>query len=794
MILHRLSRAVRLLSLFSAILAFTGCSPRADIDRNVTFTVLVKTSARGDKVYLTGGGSQLGDWNPSALLMTQVSDSVWTKTLRFRDGEKIEYKITAGSWPTQALDSNRMIYDNFQLKVRSDTSVIIKVYDWLTRMSNGIPIFNEKNFRPGLPALALSGPWRFHTGDSAAWALQTYNDSTWKMMEPSLDANDPSKWHWENIGWFRYHFYTDTSLWGKTVGMTIRHMGASELYYNGRPLYTFGHIGPEASSTLPYRNRLWKEFRIDPRYDQLIAVRYANYDWRNELSEGYDPGFVINVSDLNTVIQSTVQSARSDAISEAVFALIPLILSFLHLFLYSFYPKQKQNLFYAICLLGFSAITYFNYEWLVTTSPENAVVFTRLITLSAGVAIFFGLLTIYSITYARLPKRWWLFLILFLAVCALAFYRIQTNTKGLVVYIYFGFSTIDGIVASIQNKMARKGNWLILAGYIILNAFILVQILVDYRIIPYFGYDRLYIFGMLSLAASMSVYLAYNFSWINKDLEFQLNNVRSLSEKALEQERLAGRLEIERRTVEMENERKSRELESARDLQLSLLPKEIPRPEGFDIACYMKTASEVGGDYYDFLGTGQDGMALIMGDATGHGLKAGNMVITTKGLLNTFAGTEEPDEILRAVNRAIKKMNLHMLTMCLAITRITGKKLSYSSAGMPPLLIYRKETRSAAPLVLKAMPLGAVHDFPYSRLTATLSPGDVIVMVSDGMIEIFNEIQETFGLERIVTCVQSNADKDARGIVQALLDEGVRWAGTTPLVDDQTMVVVKVIR
>ena len=445
-------------------------------------------------------------------------------------------------------------------------------------------------------------------------------------------------------------------------------------------------------------------------------------------------------------------------------------------------------------MLGFSAITYLNFEWLVTTNPATAILFTRLITLSGAVAIFFGLLTIYSITYARLPKRWWLYLILFAAVCVISFCKIPTSFKGLVVYIYFGFSMIDGIVASIQNKMNRKGNWLILAGYLLLNIFILVQILIDYQIIPYFGFERFYIYGMLSLAASMSIYLAYNFAWINKDLELQLSNVKVLSEKTLEQERLASRLEIERRTVELENERKSRELESARELQLSLLPKEIPSPEGLDIACYMKTASEVGGDYYDFLGSGDGSISMILGDATGHGLKAGNMVITTKGLLNTFAGMEEPDEILKITNHAIKRMNLRMLTMCLAITRITGKKLSYSSAGMPPLLIYRSSTSTTQQMLLKAMPLGAVKDFPYTRSTATLSTGDVILMISDGMIEIFNENQETFGLERIVACLQNNSTTGAREIVQALLTAGMTWAGTTPLVDDLTMVVVKVTR
>ena len=87
-----------------------------------------------------------------------------------------------------------------------------------------------------------------------------------------------------------------------------------------------------------------------------------------------------------------------------------------------------------------------------------------------------------------------------------------------------------------------------------------------------------------------------------------------------------------KKLLQLENERKTKELEEARQLQLSMLPKELPKLPNLDIAVYMKTATEVGGDYYDFI-VGLDGTLIVaIGDATGHGMKAGTIVSMVKAL------------------------------------------------------------------------------------------------------------------------------------------------------------------
>jgi len=121
--------------------------------------------------------------------------------------------------------------------------------------------------------------------------------------------------------------------------------------------------------------------------------------------------------------------------------------------------------------------------------------------------------------------------------------------------------------------------------------------------------------------------------------------------------------------AETENERKTKELEEARQLQLSMLPKTLPQLPHFDIAVYMKTATEVGGDYYDF-NVAMDGtLTIVIGDATGHGMRAGTMVTSAKSLFNSYA--DHPDIIFtfREMTRCIKQMQFQSLAMCLTMLR-----------------------------------------------------------------------------------------------------------------------------
>jgi phosphoserine phosphatase RsbU/P len=273
-----------------------------------------------------------------------------------------------------------------------------------------------------------------------------------------------------------------------------------------------------------------------------------------------------------------------------------------------------------------------------------------------------------------------------------------------------------------------------------------------------------------------------------------LQSVAASASLALENAQLVDRMLAEarrRQEIEAENEQRIKELEEARQLQLSMLPKSVPQLPHLEIAASMQTATEVGGDYYDFY-EGEDGtLTIAVGDATSHGLKAGTMVAATKSLFNHLAAQANVVETLQDASRALKLMNLRSLFMALTLVKVQGDRLHCSVAGMPPILIYRASTRTVEELPLRGAPLGALSHYAYHQAEITLAPNDVVLLMSDGLPERFNPASELFEYERTKEAFSAHACAAPRAIVEGLLKAGDEWAKGRPLNDDLTLVILK---
>jgi serine phosphatase RsbU (regulator of sigma subunit) len=265
---------------------------------------------------------------------------------------------------------------------------------------------------------------------------------------------------------------------------------------------------------------------------------------------------------------------------------------------------------------------------------------------------------------------------------------------------------------------------------------------------------------------------------------FALENIR-LIERTVEDAR-------RRQELEAENEQRARELEGARQLQLSMLPKSLPQLPHLEIEAYMRPAAEVGGDYYDFHLADDGTLTVAVGDATGHGLKAGTVVTAMKSLFRTFAAEPEIAPVFNRSSRVLKEMNLRSLFMGLTMIKLNGRRMKISSAGMPPVLIYRAETGSVEEVMIKAMPLGSVTGYSYRERELTLGCGDVVVLMSDGLPERFNRTGEMFDYSRTMETLVRAAALTPREIIGRLVDAGEAWAEGRPQDDDITFVAVKV--
>lgn len=774
-----------LIPAFLLLLFVAGCG--SGDTSTITFRVTISPELTENGIFITGNDPVLGDWDPGRIRLEKINDSTWSKSFTFPKGRELEFKFTGGNWLRESADSTGRISGNLTHEVSGDDTLNFSVPAWFNSYNSDTLVITQRRVAKGAPELDLFGGWRYAPGDDIKWADPKTDDSMLKTVSPRLHSDSSATREWQGTGWFRMPFILDSALWGKEVTLMVWDLGEITIWYNGRKIFTEEGEGDN-------RKPFVFNMKFDPGREQLLSVRYKNQDIHKFLNSRFNTGFAISILNPDSAFLTVAENTRFITFNKTLFSVVPVVLIMLHIFLFIFYPEQKHNLYYALSLFGFAGVIWFNHERATAAGTGPLMLAHILGNISVPFATLFGQLTAWSLVKLKIPRRLWFYvagfvLLIVLNLLSMAWWLAMAN------YIYFVIAMSD-LVGSVIRKdkiESRHGGWLALTGFGFLIIFVVYQILLDYGVLttPFFGTTQVYVYGLLGLVTSMSLYLSYNFAYLSKDLKKQLKTVRELSDKTIEQERIAASLEMERRLIEAENDRRRSELEAARDLQLSLLPSRLPGIPGIELASHIETATEVGGDYYDFF-KGEDGTVTIaVGDATGHGLKAGNMVIATKALLNSLSGSMALPEILMNANRSIKKMNLKMLTMCLALVRIKGETIEYTSAGMPHILILRGDTGEVEQHVLKAMPLGAFAEFPYAGCELPFRKGDTLLIMSDGLTELFNSQAETAGIERVSGWFASARATSATEVINSILSQATAWRGEEPLRDDMTLLVVK---
>ncbi|HVT16966.1 MAG TPA: SpoIIE family protein phosphatase [Thermoanaerobaculia bacterium] len=263
------------------------------------------------------------------------------------------------------------------------------------------------------------------------------------------------------------------------------------------------------------------------------------------------------------------------------------------------------------------------------------------------------------------------------------------------------------------------------------------------------------------------------------------------------QQRLVER-ELEQRLLQTEYDRKTAELEEARSFQLSLLPKVLPVHPSFELAVAMKTATEVGGDYYDFHLRAGGLLTVAVGDATGHGAVAGTMVTVIKSLVSSYTGEGSLNGFLGGTASAIRRMDLGRMAMALLLARLEPGALTVASAGMPPVLVYHRRSREVEEIALPGLPLGAPligrteGSALYQERRVPVAPGDAILLMSDGFPELVNSAGEPLGYAQVRAAFAASAEKPPDALIADLSAVAEAWTGGQPPQDDVTFVALLV--
>ncbi len=639
----------------------------------------------------------------------------------------------------------------------------------------------------------LQGSWKYHSGDNPEWASPTFNDATWESADTLLFQDRLPESGWDGIGWFRLRLSVpDEQLWNMPLALQVTYqVGASEIYLDGDLIYKFGTVGTQNGEEEPYWERDPQVISFSGKTDHLIAVRYSNFSLHESAIMF---GFELKLAPLNPNIKRRITLVNEGTTIQMVWAAVAGFLMLQHLLLFIFYPRARENFYFAISTGSIGALVFLTFQFILFATSVTQILFLFRLLFCVYVLMFLsGLLFLYTLFYPKLPKLFWFFLIGWIVTVCVTLFNLDFTERapgslGLfdqtkihfnvgvaavsLLFIFTSFTFLEMarvIIVAIFKK--KDGAWIFGLGS--LSPFILTFVLGD--IVSRAGYTINWRIGLLaSILAplfSMSVYLARNFSRTHRKLETEV---------------------LERQLLEVENTRKTEELEEARKLQVSMLPQTAPQLPNLDIAFEMRTATEVGGDYYDYNLTEGGQLTLAVGDATGHGMNAGLVVSAVKSLFKTSALEAGNLEILERISQGVKSMNLKRLYMAMTLGKFNGNKLTLTAAGMPPVLIYRSDENLVEEILLEGMPLGGFIGAEREEASYQLQSGDTVLFMSDGLPEMLNPENEMLDYPKTKELFKEVADQSPKTIIDHIFKASTAWADGEPQADDITLVVIKV--
>lgn len=239
-------------------------------------------------------------------------------------------------------------------------------------------------------------------------------------------------------------------------------------------------------------------------------------------------------------------------------------------------------------------------------------------------------------------------------------------------------------------------------------------------------------------------------------------------------------------------------LNVAMEVQENLLPQEPPITEHFDIFGYSKYCDEIGGDYFDYLTSGNDKECIrfIVGDVSGHGVPAAILMGSIRGYIharNLSKGSL--GELLTDINKLIAadtyKTSQFMTMMAVEMNLITGA-ISWVRAGHDPAILYDSDTSEFTELNGEGIALGLMDDTEFmENNTHKLNPNQILVLGTDGIWEASNPDGDFFGKERLKNIIASNGHCSSKEIASEVFRSVEKFTGKVSQEDDLTLMIIK---
>jgi hypothetical protein len=243
----------------------------------------------------------------------------------------------------------------------------------------------------------------------------------------------------------------------------------------------------------------------------------------------------------------------------------------------------------------------------------------------------------------------------------------------------------------------------------------------------------------------------------------------------------------------VERERVKAEIDAANRIQAALLPLDTPSLAGASVASHYRAATEIGGDYFDFLPQPGGEIGIAFGDVSGHGLTSGIVMAMAKSALLVQVDYDaSPRAVLDVLNEIVIKTapKRIMMTFFFGLLDPREQSLRFSSAGHLDPYVYRAATKRLEALSCWGYPLGISRREPFREQKVEFDSGDRLILYSDGLIEAVDDDGEPFGFERFEQAIRGAGHGGADDIKKAILQAVKKFTHNRPPEDDQTLVVV----
>lgn len=422
--------------------------------------------------------------------------------------------------------------------------------------------------------------WRYTLNDEKGMASSAYIDSNWKYLR--IEDLDTSVF--KGLAWFRLRLNNDTSLVNIPLALSFKQKGASEVYLDGKLIGRFGNINGKDSTEYFDPQNVPIIIVLDTAGEHILAIRYAQYNYLDN-----DIGLSIHLDKADHAIQNKRLNELVIATVLIILFVVFLTLSFLHFLFFIYYKQNVSNLYFSVFMFCIASIWLAVYWGNFTSDPFWAITLYKSIVAFTGIACVSFVFFVHII-FNKKGKLWLVLVCLLSALMFIAYFSKSSQT-GYILTALLSYVSVYCFASLVKAIMLKTQGSLILGvgfGFFLVSLFAIILLSLTLGAVELNTENNILgqilviilLLDIVSIPITMSVYQAWMFAKLNKDISAQLDQVKQLSETTIKQEKEKKQI-LENQNIQLESmvtertEQLSLEKHKSDMLLLNILPEGV---------------------------------------------------------------------------------------------------------------------------------------------------------------------------------------------------------------------------